>query len=369
MGLLRTIRSTLLDVIEAHERCGGRGRDDYFDEPIVHPMAEGKYLSTLATLHETRLLSADRMRSHADAALERLAATSVATAPDEAAWGLGFHRADTEPDEPFVVTTAIVASGLLDLPDGLGADMATAACTWLDRVAPRTNVEVDGGRASLHLYSPSMPVLIVNAVAVAAAVLARAGLGGDTEPPTRWIVDRHVPGVGWPYADDSPRVDLVHQCYVLNALLELAGPELVEPAAMQVLGRFKDRTSFIDKLTLFPTDDPADEPPDTVLANAASFAHHPGDGWLVRDPDPARDWSVGELLVLLARLQIEGRRRRYWATMLRRTLTVAADRMAVHAEPGDDLSHRPRHAMHLAHGAASAVASLRSSRRAAALAP
>ncbi|MFW6237461.1 MAG: hypothetical protein ACOC3F_03670 [Desulfosudaceae bacterium] len=175
MGLLRTIRSTLLDVIEAHERCGGRGRDDYFDEPIVHPMAEGKYLSTLATLHETRLLSADRMRSHADAALERLAATSVATAPDEAAWGLGFHRADTEPDEPFVVTTAIVASGLLDLPDGLGADMATAACTWLDRVAPRTNVEVDGGRASLHLYSPSMPVLIVNAVAVAAAVLARAG--------------------------------------------------------------------------------------------------------------------------------------------------------------------------------------------------
>ncbi|HRP63227.1 MAG TPA: hypothetical protein PK400_08045 [Phycisphaerales bacterium] len=355
MNTLARVRALLDQLLECYEATGGRSVDDYDDEARVHPMAEGKYISTLVQMRHSRLISEHRYLAAARQTLVRLESANVAQSPKEAAWGLGFSYRDAPAEEPYVITTAIIAHGLMDLPHQESGHLASRAVRWLTESAPKQTIDFRGKSLEFPLFSPHIPELIINVAAVATSVLHRASLLHHVAERAAWIESLYVRPVGWPYATDNLRVDLLHQCYILNALADLSGVLAVEEATIRLLGIFRSGTGFKDRMTILSKDELHN------LANHAStdwFFELADDQWVLRHMDRARDWSLGELLVLVSRLEQGGRYRSLWRGAVRSILEMVAP--ILESDLNNTSRQRFRHSIHLAHGVAWALRCLRS---------
>ena len=356
MSVLLDVYACLRQILSLYEKSEGVSVDDYCDTPLVHPMAEGKYLSTLAELFNAELINLSVLQRKASKSLARLERLNLARDPQEACWGLGFSYRNCPSDEPFVITTAIVTHGLLDLPGDMGGALASRALRWLKNSAPRTFVELGERKISLPLFSPNMPDVVINVVAVSAAALHRANLLTDSHGVVDWLLAQYRYPVGWPYTEGSCRIDLLHQCYILNSLIYMRGVQKFEEQVFRMLGIFKTSTGFLDKIDFVPS---LIEKPFITNPGVDSWFAVRDNYWVVRYKTPARDWSIGELLVLISRLCEQGCKRVFWEKMLRKTLELAKLRLEKQIDGPTKRAIRFRHSMHLVHGVASAIRYLR----------
>ncbi len=380
MNLAARLSRHLHDLFALHHRLGGVSRDDYHAEPVYHPMADGKYLSAVATMTRCGLLPDHKTIRYAGPAIARLAGANVADQPGHGAWGLGFAWRGADAREPYVITTSVVAAGLLDIVELIDRDdhdlddlrpaieLARDAAAWLIDAAPRTEVELDGDRFSVATFSPAIPELVTNVAAAWGAATARSLVRFDDLDAARapapdqiaaWIWSRFRDPVGWPYAADKPRYDLLHQCYIMNALLDLAADQAarrrIEDAAATVFALLRSDSGYLDKTTLAEREDAL-----AAAARSPQVTLIPlGETWLIRHADPGRLWSLGELLVVFGRLLAVGERKDDWRTAgrrlgegIRQPLGRISRRIGREAAP-------LRHVQHLAHGAATLLAALR----------
>lgn len=304
-NMLAMARETLLGLLNAHDQQKGIGPDAYHAKPMAHPMAEGRFLSALASAARAKVLTHDRARVMAIPSLARLERQKLAFGGGST-WGLNFSWKEAQADEPFLITTGIIAQGLCDLatllPDLTQAEdlrgrALAALAGWADTAClPHPELSCD-----LPAYSPVMRKPVVNAAAFAAAVLCRAGRdpSGVNKARLLRIREHHLPGIGWHYAPQTPVVDLLHQCYILAALeTGLAeAPEnrrfcsrvLVETVAAFSAhpGDFFDTAEHLTSTLALPPH------PRTILRFTPS-------GPLQLKPNPARLWSLGELLAVMA---------------------------------------------------------------------
>ncbi len=339
-------RDAAAALAEGYAAAEGVGPDDYDETPRHHPMAEAKYVLACLDLAAAGVLRAE-LGARLDAALERLEASALRD-DGRLAWGLGFPYRDLPADEPFVITTAMVleaataaAAAPTPRPEAWAA-LRDGAVRWLLEGVGRI---ADSG-ARLPAYSPHLPLVAYNVAAAWAGALTGAlGPGHGRLPEVRAVAaavrDRVIPGVGWPYGPDNPRVDLLHTGYVVRGLLAaLPGDEAVVRAGLPGLLAFVTAEGWDDAFDVYPLQ----VGPGPDLGEGRQAVRVVGDHVLVALGKPARSWSVGELCVALADLAGAGARADVVTGQRRRAVELALRRHA--AEPN------VRHAMHVAHGLA-----------------
>lgn len=364
-NLTARVREALLGLLADHHKTRGIGPDAYHAAPIVHPMAEGRFLAAIAASARTCLITPTRFQAMAAASVERLAECAVPFGED-LGWGLEFGHRDLGGKEPYLITTAVVAEGLIELSDllpdvpdvSLFTELREQALGGLAAWCRDASVFNADLGIPLPAYSPNLRRPIVNAAAYCLGTL----LSGQPQDPSadQWrsalacVAKGRLPGIGWPYEPDSPIVDLLHQCYVLNALGRLPaelwdGPR-VDRAVVETVSLFTDPSGFLDVAVLH-------KHPELPPRNPGALRCM-GDCFVTMKPTPARLWSLGELLVTLSgriadhRDSNAARWRRYAQPVCEAVLSRLAS---------DDAEARfPRHRMHAALGLARYMQAVRS---------
>lgn len=302
---LAAARAALLGLLNRHYRQRGIGPDAYRVTPMVHPMAEGRFLSAAAAAARSRLITPARLHSMATTALARLERRKLPFG-DGFGWGLGFSWKEARADEPYLITTAVVAQGLYELAELLpelspAQELSQQALGALEGWSEGSAVPHPGLSCDLPAFSPAMRRPVVNAAACAAAMLCRAGrdLSGTGKERLLRIRESCLPGIGWHYAPQVPVVDLLHQCYILTALEAGIGED---PQNRRFCNRMLVETISVFSARPGELFDTARHEPDLPV-----LPPHPQAIWrftpagiMQVKPKRARLWSLGELLAALA---------------------------------------------------------------------
>lgn len=363
MSIAARIKEFTLDYLEAYHETDGLSSDPYNEQCQFHPMAEGKFMLALASMRRSASLGSNRHRDFLDAGRERLEGSAIKTGIRKLGFGLDFPYKDVPGDEPYVITTSIVAHGLLEnipLMEQLKhlRRISGKCLRWLQKTEKLQTGSTKP--IKVPVFSPRNRKIVFNAVAYWAAVMnmgASAGLAGtgtwapDTAP---WLLENFVPGHGWPYMPEDTRFDLVHQCYILNSLIRFFGARETEDTALETMSKFGFPGGMIDKYDLTSQE----EALDAAARSGEVTVHFDPEKAIIFYHKPARIWSRGEALTVMACLAEQGEHKDYWhSTMIRNALT-AMDICG--ADPqGAAETFGLRHTMHLAHGLARVLEVLR----------
>jgi hypothetical protein len=148
---------------------------------------------------------------------------------------------------------------------------------------------------------------------------------------------------------------LLHQCYILNALCDVAAGSEPERFAREIVGQFAGPCCFADALAWHP------EGGEVPVLREIPWLRPLGGGHVQLMPKPARLWSLGELLVVTTRLAREGEHPSAW---LRLGTSISAKIIERLGDADDAERQYPRHVMHALHGLACQLRLLRSMARA-----
>lgn len=359
---LGAARNALLGLLNQHYRERGIGPDAYRETPMVHPMAEGRFLSAAVSACRAKLIKPERLAAMATTSLARLERRALVFGGGFG-WGLGFSWKEASANEPYLITTAIIAQGLCDLvellPDlPLAAELSTKALDALEGWSSHSALPHPGLGLALPAFSPMMQKPVVNAAACAAAVLSHAGRdpSGISRERLLHIRESCLPGIGWHYAPQMPVIDLLHQCYILGALGIGLGEDprnsrFCDKMLVETVAIFSARPGSLLDTATHEQDEPELPPhPQAILRFTAG-------GALRVKPNPARLWSLGELLATIADRAAAGHDTGWQAYAMPICEAVLA---RLSETEGEALF--PRHLMHAAWGLARILEVARSRR-------
>lgn len=366
MALAEDLRTAIEATLSAYGAKDGYGADAYWGADNYHPMADGKCLQTLAVLRQSKLISAIQFEERSKIVCARLESSALRCLDIGMFWGLGFPWRNLPATEPFLITTAIITRGLLDCHnEGLALNFSSNLLgqgrlglkAWMKDLS----LPVDQQGISLPAYSPGIREPVYNAAAYAMGTLKLIedledlmSSGSNMLPAMEWIRYRRIGSLGWPYSPKSPVVDLLHQCYILNILADTFGVHSIESATAEMVGQFAGPCCFADAMRLvIMGEEPAD-------VRDIPWLRTLGRHQVELLPKPARLWSLGELLVLLSRLGLQGKHSEAW---VRQGLRVAKAIMSRLSAKDDAEVLYPRHVMHAVHGLACYLALLRKRRQ------
>jgi len=287
------IKNLLFLLINKHEQNHSSSTDFFNTDVCYHPMAEGKFLSSLALLYRAGVLSQASFEKKLVPACTRLAEAALEVFHGGAAWGLNFTHGGRAANEPYLITTSIILHGLndcsicFDNPPRVLLDLQNAALNAVKKWIHEYIIPEE----KFPRYSPNMDDCIYNAPAVAAAALRNV----ISDYAVNDILDKikrvRVPDVGWTYGSQSNIVDLLHNAYILNAMpIEDLPINWID----DFLGIFWCGDDFCDTLRFYPDNE-------NVKYRKNFFYRHVRYGILELHYSPARLWSLGELLVHLCK--------------------------------------------------------------------
>lgn len=354
------IRDTVGDLLTTYRATEGYSTDEYHAAALQHPMAEAKYILACVEMYRARLFSKSELSNRMTEAIDRLRTRRLEPDTGGYAWGLGFEFSSAPANEPYVITTTLVADALWSL---ISAAPQVASDDWHRHLAETVTyllnvrkVETDTG--TLVAFSPNNSALAYNVTAMWAAVLSRCLPSDHSEQPSlrrigEDLLKRRLVDAGWPYGPHSVRADLLHTCYVGVALSILLPDrtDVLDPWFVQDVLRFRTNRGWSDRYDMYDASD--------LLAGSIPgiqrSARLEGDQALIGFDVPARTWSIGELLVLASAAAGRTSTGTYWRRQLR---PLAREAIATCLpEP------RARHGMHLAHGLAATLRAIRGEAR------
>ncbi len=335
------------------EENNGTSIDAYSDELCYHPMAEAKYLASLSALFSANMMSEPLFDKKVKQSIDRLNEHSVMLEGGFIAWGLGFQFRDYPVDEPFLITTAIIASAMVSVVD-VGGEKSIATkqlervvktlLFWLEEKKTDTG---DGIR--IPEYSPGISEPIFNSAAYAIAAVREASrlmkvsisdrAISDHDSCMKWINGYYLARLGWPYSPNNPRVDLLHQAYILNSYATMDGVPSIEQKSIDLIGQFNSSIGYIDSGISHSETNGLFDKNIPVLRMV-------GDTYFEVVPKPARLWSLGELLVLVARLAEGGEHKQAWLAYGRKLSAFIMEIL----DSGHPETNFLRHTMHALHG-------------------
>lgn len=356
-GLARRAAGIVADIVEKSEVAEGVSDDQYTEQPVYHAMADGKKLQLLSLCFNANWISETWFTARRDAALERLE-IGRSVLGDRAAWGLGFSYKDLPSNEPYLITTSVVARGLLEASRRIAlrepqARLATSAYRWISEFIVQTTGPLDE-QPEIPAFSTNEPLRVYNSAAYACALIVQlAGEVGKAPSPSAFKRAQGVlelvkqalePGLGWPYAASRRTVDLVHQGYIFNSLAEVYGADALGVELLKSLSLFMCSDICFDRFDI--------ETIETAMARNEAAAS--AKTLLMNDfglifGKPARLWSLGEILVALCRLQASAANSRYVEIVIRR---VVSQLIALYDSAFDGSTSDLRQQLHAAHGLA-----------------
>lgn len=366
MSIAAQAKNCVETYLDIYRQRQGESTDPYHPEPLYHPMAEGKYLLTLAALKRAGCLGDIRHEEWLTAAKSRLQAHAIPTGEQGIGFGLNFGYKDAAADEPYLITTSIVLRGLLenlallDHTKNIFGSLPQNCLNWMHNL-PKLKIK----HTTLHhvpVFSPHNPKIVFNAVAYWAGTLHLASDMGFScqdaswrEVP-RWMWETFVPGHGWPYEPESTRFDLLHQCYILNSLRALRSATDLEWMAVQTLSWFAIPGGLMDKYDL----QSPEEAVSLATKSGSVCAHFGPNQAVIMHDEPARMWSWGEMLAVMATMAAQGKLSEYWHASMKRSTRWTTDTWHDGTIEESLSTFGFRHLMHLAHGLACVLEVLRS---------
>lgn len=356
------VRTTVEGLLAHHAAAGGKGKDAYWDERLYHPMADAKFLMALTALRQTDLLSISKYQHLAEETARRLKMSSV-QARIGRAWGLGFTWRQLPPDEPFLITTALVAealgmsrSALSDSPlveiEETYREAVHTIASWCGRWVARDSLTGQ----MLPIYSPGISEPVLNTAAMACKVLVRYGADAGVSPAQitkarvdlQCIANSRIKSLGWKYCHNSPIVDLIHQSYLLSAMQQIVEASVLEEWVHECLSVFSANETFQDRCRIVGKEYPGIG---TEVVTIRKF-----ENYYVEFPiGAARLWSVGELLAVVCAIASASTHRTAWKKCANRLSGWIMQRLI----SGHLDSCYPRQTMHAAWGLASYLQLLR----------
>lgn len=356
------MRETLMSLLRTYEEAEGVSADYYCAVPKYHPMAEGKYLLTISALRRAELISTTAFNRLHRRAIDRLVQSTQWDSRGGCGFGLNFAYKESSPTDRFLITTSIVGHGLveserlLSSPNVGARKLISGIHTWLSYLRSKDAL-------ALPNYSDEISRVVPNAIAYAALfekLSSESGLSDSDPRPevaAAWVRDQFVTGVGWPYTPDSRRVDLLHQCYIINSLTAFFGVQ-VEPEALTSLCGFLLPNTLLDKFDIASEG----EVIDALSRSKSMCGRFAGNVSQVWSSQTARPWSVGESLIVAAQFSQFGQYAPAWRNVTSKILSIGQLYRERARGTKLDYDGQFRYSMHVAHGLASVLESRRSER-------
>lgn len=347
------VKSVLMGLLVEHESTSGCGPDAYCQEPQDHPMADAKFLFALAQAYDSGVLSETRYSTLRKPAIRRLKKRALPVCKGGLAWGLGFvwEKHNYNCHEPLLITSAITCKSLLLSEKSLALEedhelliMAVKGLEWWCR----TQTECVTKGIVVPVYGLSgYREPVYNTAAYTLGTLLSLKENSSFYKAQEYILNNAIGLFGWTYSEDNKIIDLLHQWYIVNSMIDTFGAPSITDNALGILGQFNAANGFIDTMKVIK------QVPGETSKSGLVFYRAFHSGILEIKPKPARIWSLGEMLVGVSRIAQVNTDSLIWGKY---ALHVAKSLNNELQNKSNAENQYPRHLMHAAHGLAAYLA-------------
>ena len=317
----KQLKTIAMDAVDIYANSKGIGLDEYYKEPYWHAMAEAWYLEMLGTLSEIECITKGTYYKLAEQSLNRIDKGKIRVEKGYG-WGLGFKYKECSEKETYLVTSALVLRSLRKIGDQLDCkDLVQGAYQGLHEY---TNIPIKWNNKNIDLpvFCKSMPSIIENAIAVWADSVLTKGCqikdDGVNEEKAKqaleWVSSKYLEQIGWAYSVRSSVVDLIHQTFIIEALVKNQEVARNERRAIEIFSNFRNGSSWVDSMETCSLREAIEA---SKKSKQCSVLFR-GNKVLITKGKKARQWSLGGVLSSYGILGDKGLERQYWLTQIRR---------------------------------------------------
>lgn len=296
MNRAALLKDKLLNYLEYYNQNGAVGIDDYCSSPVYHSMADALFLRFCHSLYFNQLISKSSLHKYQKAALLRLKENILSQGSNNG-WGLGFSWGELPKSEIYTITSSMVLFSVSKFTEEskLSINLKQVGVDCL------INKELCGGWLKLPFYSTKIEEHVINTWAYAAMALAASNnLSKFKRLLLKYklsLFDKSI--IGWQYSYSSSRVDLLHQAYIADALIELGNYQSAVKFYREEFDHFKSPEGYIDKIDLISLDDLSKI---NVVFSKNTRTVKYLKNYVIYYRDPARAWSLGFHLAVVSKL-------------------------------------------------------------------
>lgn len=364
LSFLALIRYHCEHHIEMYKFAQGKSSDFYYEEVAYHPMAEGKYLSCIASMRRSELISTSKHNKLLSDSVKRLTQCLRSLKSDKTLWGLNFKYKHLDRNEYYLITNSIILLGFLsnyvfnDSQKIIGNIQAKLASELLK--FEKHEIKHESQRFYVPAYchfSNNLNDVVYNSIAMWAKSLylyqsmVGKNVSKDFNPIANWIISKSHKNYGFPYSESNSRIDLLHNAYIIYSLLTLSNINSVESIAIKAFSPFMYWDKVIDVIDIKNINNTK-----TANYNFQSMRYlldsDSGNLFYFMDK-PARNWSLGESLLattILASLK-NVKQTKYWNSMCYYLAKICLERLAnINLNLNDNKQVFFRDSLHLTHG-------------------
>ena len=351
MATIAEILSQTRVLLENYENANGLGTDAYFKPVAFHSMAEGKYIDSICYLHETNLISNAKFIKLLEKSTERLETAAIDFEKGKT-FGLGFEWEvwNCSAQEPYLITTAIV---LLALRKAFRQENSVRISQLIEKIEIALEnwriihfTKDSKNQINILAYSPMINKPIVNSAAMASAAMLESVNSKPWKELLLWCYNQKCDKIGWSYSVENNTIDLVHNCYILEASKYIISHVQIETDLIEIIGNFSAFKDFIDKF------EKVSEHTIGVKDNSIPIYRTIGEHKIRIAQPPARLWSLGALLETSSNCIENSKNPTNWRTFCLQLASLIITRGLNEINPE---SNYPRHTMHAAAGMAAII--------------
>ncbi|MDT9235077.1 tetratricopeptide repeat protein [Limnospira sp. PMC 917.15] len=361
LSFLALIRYHCEHHIEMYKLTQGNSSDFYHEEVVYHPMAEGKYLSCIASMRRSQLISTSQHNKLLADSVKRLTQCLQSSKSDKTLWGLNFKYKHLDQNEYYVITNSIILLGLLSnyvftdsqvIISNIQAKLALELLNF-----DQHEIKHESQKFYVPAYCNNLNDIVYNSIAMWAKSLylyqfiADKDISKDFHPIGNWIISKSHKNYGFPYSESNSRIDLLHNAYIIYSLLTLSSINSVESIAIKALSPFMYWDKLIDVIDIKNINSAK-----TTNYNFKSMRYvldsDSGNLFYFMDK-PARNWSLGESLLVSTLLASSknAKKPEYWNSMCYYLANICLERLAnINLNLNDSKQVFFRDSLHLTHG-------------------
>lgn len=290
-------------LLNKYEQSEGCSIDYYHDISINHSMADAKFISSISTLYEIGKITLQQYKKLLTPIIDRLTSNCIKIAPDKIAFGLGFPHNNLPKDEPYLITSSIVLQSLYSTPNIVQKEqkvheLINNGLQGLKKIFFGTML-ANNNSIKMPTYSPKLNCFIYNAAAYGASVLIQSGRINNREivlanKVISSVLNSFQEDIGWQYSKSNNIVDLIHQCYIVNALFNMTHEALANSKyVLSIFSTFSPHGEVYDRSKLYKEPELKE-----ILNKKVIGIRKIGNNYLINDNKNARLWSISEFLLL-----------------------------------------------------------------------
>lgn len=292
------VKQAALELFNQLDKAACYGKDEYCSKDIYHPMADALLVQSAFNLRKAQCITLAREKQVVVKSFKRLLDHTLAQDSLQG-WGLGFEWNDLPENEVFTITTAMVLRAASNYQEELELAQQVIKIGQSCLNHPLLNKALIGP-IKAPTYSLGINEHITNTWLYAAAALKKVGGLGRLKAKLLGYIGAHISkaSLGWKYSKRNHRVDLLHQAYICQSLMDLGSYNAAENFYFSEFDIFKNHTCYIDKVDLTDKKE--------VVRNINQYRNlrviSTREFCIVLYPNAARAWSVGMNLSVISQL-------------------------------------------------------------------